>query len=328
MADRGRPGDRPGPSLRGMVLGCLALLPLLVVGLASGPATAAASYSPPVGSPTSWTNGQVLCQFAPGSPSVGVAASALPGSGITLSAMSMSERSSAGAVVATADLNGSVWNVTNRSTEDAYDLAYTIHAPMTAAGAPATAIGSADLRVDFVLPAYDGSPDGPPNVVSVVLSVANWTWQSAGDHLALVLEARASSPSSEHLAATTATGWLVVSASNSSGSELDSVGMNESAATTSSTGGSQLVPAQGSLTVTSPSLAQITVDFGAAAGEFHALAFTARVGVVLPSEVAGIPVPDLIAVGAAATVVSAGVALTVGRLRRRPSRLVYVEEEA
>ena len=299
---------------------------LLLVGALS-PAGASAPYPPePAASGASWTNGQVLCQFGSTVPSVGVSALGSTDAGMTVSNLSIDELSPGGAIVATAHLAGAAWNVSNRSTDDAYDLAYTMHAPVMPASGTGPALGSVDLRVDFVLPAYGGSPDGPMNVVSVSFEIDNWSWQSASDHLALGFNASASAPTSEHLTATEAPGWLMVSTSNASGAELEQLGTNSTAAVSTPTALPAQVSANASVVLDSAVLARVTVAFGREVASYGSLAFTARIGVQLPSTVAGIPVLDLVGAAVAGVVVSAGVALAARRIRRKPSSLIYVEE--
>lgn len=313
---------RPRRGFRGLALGTsllaalLALVPLVA---------AAAPYAPHADGTYEWTNGMVLCQFAATSPSVVVSARNLTGTGMTISNLTVSEVDPAGATVATASPAGLGWNVSNLSWPDAYALGYSVVAPIS--GPTATPLGSVDLQVEFLLPTVAALPLGPFDTVQVVFSVGNWSWQAAADHLVLTFVASASFPSAEHLAATDSAGWLVASVANDSGSELDRLGANATAQATSASHASSTIGASPSLGDLSARTAGISVSFSSAAGSFASLQYVARVGIVLPATVAGIPIADLAAVGIAAVLVSVAVAMTTRRLRGRPSRLIYVDEE-
>jgi hypothetical protein len=299
---------------------------LLLVGSLS-PAGALAPYPPHPANPvSSWSNGEVLCQFGSSRPSVGVSALGRTDAGMTVDDLAFEEASPGGSEVAVANLTASSWTVSNRSTDDAYDLSYGTTAELMPADGSGPAIGSADLRVDFILPAYEGSPDGSMNVVNVSFTISNWTWQSPDDHLVLAFDASASSPATEHLAATSAPGWLMVTSSNATGAELESLGLASTANASATAGAPTTVDANGTVAFASPALAHVTIAFGTEAKGFGSLAFTARVGVQLPATVAGVPTADLLAAGAAGVAASLAIAGVTRRVRRRPSRLIYAEE--
>lgn len=298
------------------------LLGMLVV---LGPSVAAWPGSPT--DPVSWSNGTVLCQFASSAPSVAVSRAALTGTGVTVSVISVVEVAANGATVASADLSGLPWSVGNWSTDDFFDLAYVIEAPVVGASDPSGSVGTANVTVQFVLPAYAESGTGPMNVVTAAFSVSQWPWQGTNDHLVLALAASPTFPSAEHLNVTSASGWLVSSTSNSSGAVLEQVGGSPQAVATASNGTVRNVTANASLVLPSPSWAQITVDFGSAAGAFSSLEYSAHVGVVLPSTVAGIPLYEFAEAGTAAALVTVLVALVARRVRRRPSKLIYAVSE-
>jgi len=320
---------RPRLGLRGVALGTAGMAALLLLVPLVGSA-APAPYPPTTGGAPVWTNGMVLCQFNASAPSVVVSATNLSGTGLTISDLTVSEVDPAGATVAVAATAGLVWNATDLSWSDAYAEGYTIAATISAgSGGPAAEpVGSVDLGVEFLLPESGGLPLGPIDQVQVAISVDDWSWQEAGDHLVLTFGVGASFPTAEHLAAASGDGWLVASVANSSGAELDEVGANPNATAASASHGSSSIVASPSLADLTPRSAQVSVDLSSSAGSFTSLAYTARVGVVLPSTVAGIPLADLAAVGVAAGLVSVAVALTTGRLRGRPSKLIYVDEEA
>ena len=298
---------------------------VLVASLALvGPPVAAWSNSP--ADPTSWSNGVVLCQFAPNSPGVAVSRATLSGTGLSISSLGVVEASPSGSLVASADLGSAAWTVGNWSTDDAYDEAYQVVAPILAANDSSTPVGSVDLTVQFILPAYAGSPDGPTDIVSLVFSVDNWTWQRAGDHLDLSLAAAPVFPTEEHLNVTSEPGWLLASTSNCSGAVLEQLGANATASVMTGTAPARTIAAA-SLTVATSSSAVIQIGFADSAGSYSSLEYSARVAVVLPSSVAGIPLIEIAEVGLAGVLVSILVAVVTRQVRRRPSKLIYVAKE-
>lgn len=275
--------------------------------------------------PVGWTNGTVLCEFASSEPAVGVSALSVAQSGLTTWMAGLSEVRPNGSVAASAELSGRTWTVANLSTDDAYDLAFSILAPVSD-GAGAT-VGSVNLSVQFVLPAYSGSPDGAVDEVTVLVAASGWAWQGVGDHLVMTVAASPSVPATEHLVASTTVGWTLSSLANSTGADRERLGFNSTAMVTTHGGEPTLIPANASLDLASPQSATVSIGFGAGAGAYSSLEFTAHVGVVLPATVAGIPLPELLAAIGAAALVSLVVAVSARRLRQRPSRLIYAEEE-
>jgi hypothetical protein len=283
----------------------------------------AASWDVPVG----WTNGTVLCTFSSSTPDVGVSALTVPESGLTAGIAALSEVRSTGALVATASLAGVTWTATNLSNDDAYDQEFSTTTAIEAVPPAAGPVGTVNLSVQFVLPAYNGSPVGAVDQVAVLFSESGWTWQGSGDSLVLTIAASPSPDATEHLAASRSGGWLLSSLSNATGAQREQLGTNSTALATFAGGGVTIIPANTSVVWVSPESADVSVAFGAAAGDFSSLAFTARVGVVLPATVAGIPLSEILAAAGAATVVSLLVAVGTRRVRRRPSRLIYAEDE-
>jgi hypothetical protein len=296
-----------------------------VVLLASLPpgASASTTWAP---DPVSWTNGFVLCDFSASAPSVAVSHLGTTESGMTVSVLNVSEVTANQQVVASALLGSTTWQVSNLSTTDAYDLSYSTHALLEGPTGSAPVTGSTDLTTSFLLPSYQGSPEGPTDSVNVVFTVANWTWQGTGDHLALSFAISPTYPSAEHLNVTNAPGWSLASTSNSSGSVLERMGAGTSANATLASGSTEPVPVAAQLTIDSPSHARMGVSFGASAGEFSSLTFQSKVGVVLPASVAGIPLSELLAAAAGGVAVSALVAIGARRVRRKPSKLIYATE--
>lgn len=315
---RPRVGQRRAPSASAPALAAL----LLAIALAPG-VSAGSSWYP---DPLSWGNGIVLCQFAAGQPAVNVSAFGLVGTGLTTWLTGMEELHPNGTVAAVANFSAAEWTQANLSGEDAYDLAYSTEVSIVSPSAPAVVLGSVELRVDFVLPAYAGSPAGDPAWVWVNLSVANWTWQESGDHLETLFSASPTNPASEHLHRSSLAGWLLASTSNATGKDLEEMGFGPNATAQPVAGAPVPVSATPALTLSS-SLATVAVTFGANAGSFRTLAFTAQVAVVLPGAIAGVPLSEIIAVGAAAAVASLVLALFVRRVRARPSALIFADEE-
>ncbi len=276
--------------------------------------------------PSSWSNGIVLCQFSPGVPTVGVSALSRADTGMSATLGSISEVTAAGSLVATAALPSNSWAATNFSSDDAYDLGYTVHAPVTAPSAPFPVLGFADARVDFVLPIYAGSSSGPTDTVAIEIQVSNWSWQAAGDHLAVTLTLWPSFASEEHLLLGTSPGSLMSGVSTTSGSTFEQMSAATSAVANTGLPSATSIPATPSASGNS-SLGTVAVTFGAGAGEFTSVSYTANVQVLFPATVAGIPTVDLVVVGGVATLVALLVAAGTRYARRRPSDLTYVDEE-
>lgn len=311
------------PTGRLVAVASLLATALLLVTLSPG--VSASPYGG--GDSVQWTNGLVLCQFAPSVPAVNVSALSLTESGVAFSLLNISEMRPDQSVAAVANLTGLVWSVSNLSTEGLFDLAYSGRAALVSASGSPPVVGSANLAIDFILPAYQGSGSGPTDTVTVFVSVTHWTWQAADDHLTMTFGAAPNFPTREHLTGTSVPGWLLASTSNASGSTLERIGVNTHATATTSTSSNTTIDANASLLISSPASARVTVTFGASAGAYTALTFYARVGIVLPTTVAGVPVLDLSVAGSAAILLSLLIAAITRRLRKTPSKLVYVNGE-
>lgn len=302
------------------VLGGSLLLLIVPVAAATAPDTSW-GIAPP-----SWSNGLVLCQFSGTAPVVGVSALAREQSGLSASIGSISEVSSAGAVRANATLSSADWAVTNFSNDDAYDLGYVAHAAVNGPAAPFPLLGSVDLRVDFVLPIYSGSPSGATDTVSIAILLSNWSWQGAGDHLVLALDASPSYATTEHLALGGSPGELVSGVATSGGATWEEISASTSAVADPTSPAPTSVSASPSVMGNS-SHGVISVAFGSDAGEFAGLSYSTTVHVLFPTTIAGIPTVDIIAVTGVATLVAALTAVATRQVRRRPSDLTYVDEE-
>jgi hypothetical protein len=315
------PGARHGPLPR-TGLGVVALtvvLGVLFAGIAAPAIAVSPAWDP---DPISWTNGVVLCQFAAAAPTVSVSDDSQNGTGLTVGMSGMAEVAPNGSLIAVANLSAAHWSISNVSTDDAFDLAFVATVPFAQPSA-----GSASVRVDYVLPAYDGSSNGATNTVAVNVSVANWTWEASGDHLAMSFFATPSFPESESLTHPSNSSWMFSNSRNSSGTELEWMQADTVGTARPSSGGNVSISAAPTMSVWTAEWAILSVAFGSGAGDFRSLNYTAVVGVVLPSTIAGIPLVDFAAVGAAAVLVSVGIAAVTRSLRRRPSDLTYVDEE-
>lgn len=306
-----------------LLLSCVVGLgSLLLLGVATPVAAGTVAWGP---GQVSWTNELVLCQFAPTTPTVNASALGSSSSGLTVGLAGMSEVTPALTPTAVADLAGVSWAVRNLSNPESYDLDYSAQVPLMAPSPSGAHLGSVDVRVDFVLPAYDASVPAEPNVVAVDLSVANWTWQSPSDSLEAAFSVGATVPSAEHLDASTP-GQLIDARSNRSGGVLDWMSVAPSSVAQPTAGLPVNVSEAAVVTAETPSSALVVVTF-APAGEFRELTSTAQVGVVLPSSVAGIPVAYIVATGGLAAAGAVGVAVVARHMRARPSKLIYVDEE-
>ena len=322
MMQEHRGGAFPRSAARTRFLPWAPFAGLLLLGAVWGP-SAAATWTP---DPLSWTNGTVLCDFSASGPMVDVSAFGLNGTGLSVGVSGISEIAPNGSVVASAAIAGAVWQVANESTDDYYELAYTASVNVVAGLAGSPALGLADLGIDFVLPAYEDSGEGPINVVNAELTIANWSWQSTHDSLRATFSVGPTYPGSEHLAAPES-GWLFASVSNSTGRPLEWMAPGTNATAWSSSGRSSSVNATSALAVHSSSSGTVVVNFGTSAGPFQTLAYTSAIGIVVPATVAGIPTVDFAIVGGAAIVVSLAIAGVARRARRGPSRLIYADEE-
>ncbi len=313
-------GPRAEPTLRRAVLigGTFLVLVSLVA-----TASAATTWDPP---PQEWTNGVVLCEFLPSVPTVSVSALERSETGISTTMNSVEEIDPSGDVVASATVPAADWTASNLSNDDAYDLSYSAVVPVTGPSASAPLLGSANLTVAYVLPAYEDSTNESLNSVSVDLQVAGWPWQGTEDHLALSLEVWPSFASEEHLVFRSTPGALLTSVSTSSGAAFEQMDGSASAIANPSSSSPITLPATASVSGNSSS-ALISVSFGSAAGTFSTLNYSASVTVLFPATVAGIPTIDLVAVGSLAALISVLVAGGVRRVRNRSSDLTFVNEE-
>jgi hypothetical protein len=300
-----------------LAIGLIALLPVL----ASPTTRAEAAWG---AAPVSWTNGEVLCVFAPSSPSVAVSALARNASGMQVTLVGASELRPDGSPAATAVMPDA-WTVANGSTDAAYELAFSARLPVQASG-NAAATGAAEVTLAFQLPAYTGSGTGPTNEVTILGSVTNWTWVSPQDRISLHFVLAPVAGASEHMAEPSTAGWLMSSESNASGTPLEQLAIDPTANATAAGGASVAAPVVSVVSLASMTSATVGLTFGGAAQGARQISFEGHVAVTLPATVAGIPITDLVAAVAAGGLASLGLAAVVRRLRRAPSDLIYAEE--
>lgn len=304
----------------GGAVGTVAALAAVVI--AAGGAQAAVWES----APQSWSNGQVLCEFAASLPSVSASALNRAQSGLTAEMDTITEVSSGGEPVAVANGSSVTWSTANLSTDDAYDLEYSAQVPVTIDNSPAPTAGDVAVRVDFVLPLYDEVPSQSTDAVAVNVSLSDWPWQSPADHLVLRLTAFPAYPANEHLVLGSGAAPGISSVSSSNGATWEQlVGASWAIADPSTVNESNVsasVVAAGNT-----SWATLSITFGSTAGSFASLNYSAVVHVAIPSSVVGIPTIDFVVVGGVSAIVALAVAVGARRVRRRPSDLTYVGEE-
>jgi hypothetical protein len=298
---------------------------LLVLPTASSGQPVSGDWSPVGG--TSWSNGVVLCVFEPAMPEVVVSASALANSGMTVGIASIEEVTPSGAVTATTPSSVVNWTTTNRSSPTWYDLSYNATLRVAPSASAATSLGAVDVRLDFQLPVrYVEGVTENISAVTMALSVSGWPWQAGGDHLVIALGFVPAFAGTEHFAPVTPSGTTISSVSNQSGRTLEYFAGGTEGNTTGPTGPAIPVTVQPAWAVT-PAAAAVDLSIGTSAGSFTALNYTAHVGVLLPATIAGIPLYEFALAGGAAALLVVVVGIGLQRVRRRPSDLVFVEEE-
>jgi len=231
-----------------------------------------------------------------------------------------------GSVVAAAAMSLANWSMRNASSPDTFDMSYAAHVAVRSVGVNSAVVGSVDVRMDYVLPAYRDS--SPTNLAAVTaqLLISNWTWQGAGDRLAVQVPLSPTDPATEHLSAPSPAGTLVSSVDNATGIVREYFQIAELANATSTVGTQISVAVVPSLAIL-PGIGTVALTIGTGAGEFRSIVYDAEMGIPLPASVAGIPIYEFALVGLGATVISILVAAGARSIRRRPSDLMYVEEE-
>ncbi len=320
---RTRPrGDAPGPT-PGAGLTATLSVGLLLLLLAASVASAGAAWS---SDPPSWSNGSVLCQFNATSPSVAVSAVALPGTGLDLGLAQIAELHSNGAPVAYANLSGIAWTVENASTDDVYELAYSASVPVVPVGS-STPVGDAEIGLNVSVPAYGSENDSWR--VSAGLAIVVWPWQGTNEALTVEFAVAPALGAAEHLAPPSSGPGLVAGEANATGTPLQWIVANSSAADRTPSGTPGTLNATPGVHLTSPSQATLEVALGPTPGHPGSIAYGLSIGIGRPSTatVAGIPLADLLATALGGVAVCAVLSAALREVRRRPSPLVYVEEE-
>lgn len=313
-----------------LVLGLLFLAPAVSAAPLPGPMSSVASPAGPSSWPStgsSWSNGVVLCVFSPTAPTASVSAADLADSGMTVGIASVEEVSASGAIVGTTPSSGMVWTVTNRSDPLWYDESYSATLRVAPSATAITSLGVVNLTLDFLLPiSYVEGATENLSAVSMELGMSGWPWQASGDHLVVNLGLAPAFAGTEHFTAPNSTGTLVASVSNRSGRALEYFAPAAEGTVQGPTGPATSTAVAPRWSV-SPSSVSVALVVGSSVAEFQSLNYTAHVGVFLPASIAGIPLADYAVVGAVAAVIVVGVGVSVQRARRRPSDLVYAEEE-
>jgi len=299
----------------------------LLLALPSGASARVLAPSWIDGTGPSWSNGVVLCVFAPSTPVVAVSAAGLADSGLTVGVASLREETAATTPVAVTPATQVTWTVTNRSSSSWYDLSYNATLPVAPPASAVTSLGKVDVRLDFLLPVrYVEGVTENLSAVTMLLSVSGWPWQSANDHLVIALGLLPAFAGTEHFAPVGTGSTVLASVSNQSGRTLEYFAAGTQGVTQGPSGAGTPVAVQPDWAV-GASAASVNLSVGSSAGAFTSLNYSATVGVVLPATIAGLPLSDFILVGGTAALVVVVVGIGVQRVRRRPSDLVFVEEE-
>jgi hypothetical protein len=321
---RGR-RSRPRSSPLRVTYGLLFALSLLAISVPFGSAGPAPAKSWTAGG-IAWNNGQVECDFAAAQPTASISALAVNRSGMSTSVSSIEEVRASGSVAALARLSAANWTAMNQSTPDSFDLAYSVTAPILLPNSTSAPLGTVSVRVDYLLPTY--SENATPDLSSVTfrIEVRDWAWQASGDALVLAVPVWPTFPSEEHLVASTDSTPGIASVENLSGTTREYLAMPE-VANVSLPGGSPFAAGVLPEMTVGASQASVGLSVTSSAGEYSDLVYSATVKVSLPSTIAGIPLYDFGLVAVAGTAISIAVAFGARRVRRRPSDLVYAEEE-
>ncbi len=275
-----------------------------------------------------WSNGVTQCIFVPGAPTVAVSAMSLAGSGLSTTLTSLDEVTASGNLTAVAALSSATWNSTNLSGPDRFDMAYAADVLIVSPVNPARVLGSVGLRVDYLLPAYADSPGVNLRNVTQEVTITDWTWQGAGDRLALGVSLWPTFTALERLTAPSPTSYSVTSVEVQTGEPRESVDLGRSANISLPANGTALVPVTPEVQIAGQgTYASVGVWVGAVAGEFRSLSYVSVISLPVPKTLAGLPLYDYAAVGGAGLVAVAALALTARRVRRRPSDLTFVEEQ-
>ena len=298
---------------------------VLALGIATLPSAGAGSpatgWPPP--SPLSWTNGVVQCSFGSAAPSVTASAVGSADSGLSSGLLGLMEMNSTGQATAVASMAHTNWTVANVSTPEMFDLAYRTHLELLSATGPAKVIGSADVRVDYVLASR--SPFDNMSSVSVVVQISNWTWQHSEDALVLGLSVWPTSPRSDYLTSSGASGLEITSSSEATGAPREYFRLAPYATVAGASGVPRAVSVlpQVNLDRTRASV-NLTVSPGTE--NITMLTYSAQIRLAAPSSIGDTPLYEYALVGGASGFVSVLLAISTYRVRRRPSATDMVED--
>lgn len=307
--------------VRVLTRGALVLAVLLALSLPASGSRGAAGWP---NQDLSWGNGLVVCNFTADRPTVSVSAEGVASSGVSVSLSSIEESAANGTPVAVASLDGLAWQPSNRSTADLYDLEDSVRAPIEKVGDP-PAVGSVEVHVDYELPAYSDAPSTDLRDVTMEVRVSNWTWQLPGDRLVLELSVWPTFAGTERLSGSDS-GQGITSTAIPSGPTREFFDASAEANTSGPVLGSSRTAVTSRMDI-HDSGATVSLWIGGTAGEFSGLSYLATLGIPAAPSILGIPWYDYGLVMAGAAAASAGLAVVARKVRRRPSDLVFVEEE-
>jgi hypothetical protein len=277
----------------------------------------------PAYTPTSWTNGEVVCSFAASVPSVTVSPLASPASGMRIGLGALTQDSLTG-VLATASLTNASWYATNLSTPDQYSLVYTSTVYVSVLGLLSVPTATVSVGISLADPS-DGS-SALADHVAVSLSVSGWPWVSGLSNLELTLSISAAG--ANHLESIGTSGTSIGSMSNASGGAVAYVSMPGIANTSNSSGPVGTIPVVSAPSGLTPESGALTISFGSAAAGSKTVSYDPEIIVVIPGHgPVQIPLAYLAAAGGAAVLASLAIAGVTRRVRRSPTDLEYVEEE-
>lgn len=273
----------------------------------------------------SWSNGVVRCNFNESAPTAGISRTAAETEGLVVTLASVTELSALDGSTVGA-LGATAWTRTNSSGTSQFEMEYTAPVSVVAPSAPSIVLGSAHLRVDYRLPARAATPTGPMDDVTLDLVVTNWTWVGAGDGLVLTLAVWPASAPTDHLSVGSATVAGVANVADADGETREYLSLPSSAGVSNGTGPLTSVAVTPSMTV-SANRAAVALHVDPGAGAYRTLEYAATVEVPAPPPLRGTPLYDYAVVAGAGGGVVVLLGVVARRVRRRPSDLIFTEEE-
>lgn len=273
-------------------------------------------------SPLAWSNGEILCNFTSDHPAVTVSALGSHGNGLYAGLFEVDELSPSGATVANASLVGASWSIANTSTPQMLELRYTALIPLQVAGSTASP-GYASVAVNMSTE-YDTDSADNSSFVTLQVGVQHWAWVHPQDTLAVRAPVWPAT-GEEHLASPATVASELDSRSVASGQTVEYLQWGSEGAAVAANGTPVNVPVESEVDF-GAQYSTVTWSFGSAASSGSHLTFDARIGIVVPGRVLGIPVYEYVAVGGAAAAVGLVAAVGLRRVRQRPSSLEYVDE--